>query len=354
MTPVPFIEYINVRIKGYHGRLFDRDTYESLLSGDNLGGISTYLLSQPRYRQDVETALEHHSEREGLEYGVTGCFGRSIGEIRGMADGKVRELIDLTLYSFDMKNLRTVLLAHLRKTPAHQVRDLILPCGGITSDRLDVFLSAPDIPSLASAMRSSCQIAADSIDAAYAEMPLHEEAVKQVNRVERAMYRRILARLDANDQECGFLREIYRLEIDLRNVTLALKHLWEGRTPDHEQFNPYIPGGSITIPFLEEMSRAGALDEAFEMLEETPFHEAVEKGIIYYAETGFLHEMERFFEEVFIRRTQKNKRIQPLGIAVFVGYLWNHYVEMTNLRTIVNGIAFKASAGQIRKGLIYA
>jgi len=32
---------------------------------------------------------------------------------------------------------------------------------------------------------------------------------------------------------------------------------------------------------------------------------AVEKGIIYYAETGFLHEMERFLEEVYIKKTKK-------------------------------------------------
>jgi vacuolar-type H+-ATPase subunit C/Vma6 len=245
-------------------------------------------------------------------------------------------------------------LAYLRKTPAHRVRDLIIPCGGITHERLDDFLSAPDLLTLAAAMKPCCRIAADSLEAAFVEMPLHEEGVKLVNRIERAMYRRILSMLDADDQNRGLLRDIYRLEIDLRNVTLALKHVWEGRTPDHEQFSPYIPGGSIGTLFLEEMSGVRALDEAFEMLEGTPFHEAVEKGIIYYAETGFLHEMERFFEEAFIRRTQKNKRIQPLGIAVFVGYLWSHYVEMTNLRTIVNGISFRTGAGQIRKGLIYA
>ncbi len=94
-------------------------------------------------------------------------------------------------------------------------------------------------------------------------------------------------------------------------------------------------------------------DQAFEMVESTTFHSAVEKGIIYFAETGFLHEMERFFEEVFIRKTQMYRRFDPFGVGVFVGYVWCQFVELTNLRTIINGIAFRTGAGQIRKGIIY-
>ncbi len=74
---------------------------------------------------------------------------------------------------------------------------------------------------------------------------------------------------------------------------------------------------------------------------------------IYFAETGFLHEMERFFEEVFIQKTRLFYRFHPFGVGVFVGYVWSQFVELTNLRTIINGIAFKTGAGQMRKGLIY-
>ena len=39
MIPVPFIEYLNVRIKGYNSRLFTRDTYEDLIARDFYGKV---------------------------------------------------------------------------------------------------------------------------------------------------------------------------------------------------------------------------------------------------------------------------------------------------------------------------
>ena len=66
----------------------------------------------------------------------------------------------------------------------------------------------------------------------------------------------------------------------------------------------FIPGGSISMNFLEKMSLCRKLDDALEMTEGTVFREAVEKGIIYFAETGFFHELERFFEEVYIKKRE--------------------------------------------------
>ena len=128
----------------------------------------------------------------------------------------------------------------------------------------------------------------------------------------------------------------------MKNIISALKYVWERIEPDLNDFDAFIYGGSINIRLLDEISRAKGLDEALEIVESTPFHPAVEKGIIYYAETGFLHEMERFFEEVFFQKTQSYRRFDPFGIGVFIGYIWGQFIELTNLRTVINGIAFRS------------
>lgn len=354
MTPIPFAEYVNVRIRGAQSRLFARPIYEDLLAGDNLGAITTYLLNNPEYRPDIEEALERLPEREGLEFGVTACFARRVAELRSMTAGALRELFDMVLYSFDLKNLRTIVLAHVRGTSSDRVRSILVPCGAITLDRLDALMTTPDLHGLAVELKHTFPLGASALETALREHGDHEPASALINRMERSMYHRILDQLTGDRNGRGLLRGIYRLEIDLRNITAVLKHLWEGLLPGQQHFTPYIRGGTVSTQFLESMTTVQSLDEAFELLEQTPFHEAVEKGIIYYAETGFLHEMERFFEEVFIRKTQTFRRMHPFGISVFIGYVWSHYVEMTNLRAIINGIAFKTGAGQIRKGLIYA
>ena len=150
-----------------------------------------------------------------------------------------------------------------------------------------------------------------------------------------------------------WLIDIIRFEIDLKNITAALKNIWENNKTGPKDPATFINGGTLSISFLNEMSLASKLDDALVMIESTKFHKAVEKGIIYYAETGFLHEMERFFEEVFVIRTQAYRRFQPFGVGVFISYVWAQFIELTNLRTIINGVAFKTGAGQIRKGIIY-
>ena len=93
MIPVPYFDYLNVRIRGYHSHLFTRDTCEDLLGGDNLGGLTTFLLDQPTYREDIEKALEGQPERKGLERGVTDYFARRISNVLHMAHEKARHLL---------------------------------------------------------------------------------------------------------------------------------------------------------------------------------------------------------------------------------------------------------------------
>jgi len=353
MIPVPYIEYLNTRIRGYYSRLLIRGDYEDLLIGDNLGTLTTFLLNQPTYIQDVEKALGGLPEREGLERGVTDYFARCISNILHMAHGKTQRLFEIALYSFDLKNLITIILAHKRDLPLHKVRNMIIPCGSLNQEVLSVVFNEPDLHGIASTLLMHFPIGAHALTKALIDTYKNEPAINLINRLELHFYHYILKLLDHSDSDMKILRDIYRFEIDMKNIKLALKFAWEGLEPPQNNGVSFARGGNINIQFLNEMALAGSLDETFEMVEFTPFHKAVEKGIIYFAETGFLHEMERFFEEVFIQKTRLFYRYHPFGIGVFVGYVWSQFVELTNLRAIINGIAFRTGAGQIRKGIIY-
>jgi len=270
-----------------------------------------------------------------------------------MAHGKAKYLFNTALYSFDLKNLRSVIIAHKKGLSFYKAQDMFIPCGSFNRNNLSLMLSAPDIEEISHILTGCCPPGAEALKETLRATSKDEPLVKFVSRMEQNIYREILRILNRSDDNIRILKEIFRLEIDLKNVSSALKYVWKGIPPERNNTDTFIPGGTISIRYLSEISEAESLDEAFEMLESTPFRPAVEKGIIYYAETGFLHEMERFFEEVFIKKTQTYHRFNPFGIGVFIGYLWAQFAELTNLRTIINGIAFSSGVGQIRKGLIY-
>ena len=352
MIPVPYFEYLNVRIKGYQSRLFTRDTCEDLLGGDNLGGLTTFLLDHPDYSGSIEKALEGQHERKGLENGVTDYFTQRISNVLHMSGDKSRDLLEIALHSFNLKNLRSLIIAHKRNLSYHSAKDMFIPCGSIERDDLSSMLSTKELGGISTILGRRYPIGAEALKKALENVSANDPVFNIVNNVEKYVYKRILRSLNGSDDDSMILKEVFRLEIDMKNVTSALKFVWEELKPA-EDSGIFIRGGSINTGYLNDISGAVSLDEAFEMLESTPFRPAVEKGIIYYAETGFLHEMERFFEEVFIRKTQSYRRFNPFGVGVFIGYLWAQFAELTNLRTIINGIAFCSGAGQIRKGLIY-
>ena len=352
MNMIPYMEYLNVRIKGFQSCLFDMDIYDNLLTSDNLGTLTTFLLDQAIYRDDIEAALEESPEREGLERGVTNHFARNISHIYNMSSGKARYLFELALVSFDLTNIKALVLAKKRNLPFHTFRDMIIPCGSINYEDLLAMFSIPEIEDVIPTLSRLSTLGAESLMDALSKTSEKDSSVLFVNHLEKSFYKRTLKLFQKNNDEMKILRDILRFEIDLKNLKTALKLVWEGADLMLNDSEFYIPGGIINSLYLEKISGAKTLDEAFEMVETTPFSPAVEKGIIYFAETGFLHEMERFFEEVFIRRALSYRRFNPFGIGVFMGYVWAQFAELTNLRTIINGIAFKFEPGQIRKGLI--
>ena len=353
MIPVDAIEYVNVRIRGFQSRLLPRDIYENFLEVDNLGALTTFLLDHPAYSNDIESALGGLPEREGLERGVSDHFVRGISHVFSMSDGKTRRLFEIALFSFDLENLKAILLANRDKLTFHQIRDMITPCGSLNLGRLTELLNAPGLEGIVSMLSNYSPAGAAALRKAVTESIKDEPFVNLLNRFETNYYSQIMNLLCSGDGDVSILRHIFRFEIDLKNLTSALKFIREGSPNGNDDSGTFIKGGTLNISFFNEMSKLSEFEEALEMIEKTQFHKAVEKGIIYFAETGFFHEMERFLEEVLISKTQSYSRFHPFGVGVFIGYLWGQYVELTNLRTIINGIAFKTGAGQIRKGLIY-
>ncbi|MFC1539271.1 V-type ATPase subunit, partial [Candidatus Latescibacterota bacterium] len=302
MIPVPYFEYLNVRIKGYQSHLFTRNTCEDLLSGDNLGGLTTFLLDHPEYKTNIEQALEGQHERKGLESGVTNYFTQRISEILHMSGDESRKLFEIALHSFNLKNLRSLIIAHKRGLSFHRAKDMFIPCGSLDREDLSLMLSEKELGDVSVILSRRYPVGAEALKKALDNASAKEPALTIVNNVEKFVYEGILKSLNGSGDDKMILREVFRLEIDLKNVTSALKFVFEGLKPASDS-SIFIRGGSINHSYLKEISCASSMDEAFEMLESTPFKPAVEKGIIYYAETGFLNEMERFFEEVFIRKT---------------------------------------------------
>ena len=200
MIPVPSIEYVNVRIRSFHSRLFNRDTYEVLLSGDNLGALTTFLLNHPLYSGDIDAALKELPEREGLERGVTDHFGRCVSHVLHMSHDNIRNLFETALSSFDIKNLKAILLARHRGLPFHKVRDMIIPCGTLTRNKYAEIFHEPDINGIIQNLSTGCPYCANALKQAVGETDKYKTYVRFLNSMEAHYYNNILNYFDNSDE----------------------------------------------------------------------------------------------------------------------------------------------------------
>ena len=142
------------------------------------------------------------------------------------------------------------------------------------------------------------------------------------------------------------------MQIDLANIKGALDRVrHRGAGEELDGFGP-LPGGLLERRMVEEMAGAGSMVEAFEVLEDTYFAPAIERGILSFGGAGYLGAMERYLEVVVIGAGCRLLRRDPLDVSVPLGFIWRKYNEFVNLRILVRGKAYRMPDNRIREEML--
>ena len=121
--------YGNTRLRARKAALLGRSDYEALLGVDLERLLSA--LAGTAYRPDVEAVLRRFHGVRRLHEAVRSNLGRSLRELRGFYAGAARELVDLMLSSWDVRNLVTLLRGQAARAPFEDVVPLIVPVGDL-------------------------------------------------------------------------------------------------------------------------------------------------------------------------------------------------------------------------------
>jgi len=162
-----------------------------------------------------------------------------------------------------------------------------------------------------------------------------------------------LNNLSIEDDDHLLLKNHVRNQIDLVNLKSVLWVVSQqeaGRRPDPVVT---IPGGRLTARMLSEIQQSSSLEMSFEILAESYFRHAIDRGILAFGESRRLAVMERFLEIEVVEAGCKMFRADPLGIGVPMGYVWRKYNEFVNLRILLRDNSFDKPAPAIREELFF-
>lgn len=119
--------YGNTRLRARKAALLSARDYEGLIGLDLEGLLGA--LAGTAYRPDVEAALPRFHGVRRLHEAVRSNLARSLRELREFYLGVAREVVDLMLSSWDVRNLVTLLRGQAAGAPAEEVLPLIVPVG---------------------------------------------------------------------------------------------------------------------------------------------------------------------------------------------------------------------------------
>jgi V/A-type H+-transporting ATPase subunit C len=229
---------------------------------------------------------------------------------------------------------------------AGEIEKSLLPAGRLDDVKLKELCSRRDLEEVADTLITWGHPMGEPLKKAVGLFGKDTEATAIELELYRAFYRQSLARLKGLGHSTGLMRDLMKREIDLLNLKAArlLKNKKDLDSASASGY--YIPGGRL----FTAKSFAGLFDrregpKVLRSLKSTPYYSWLAGDRSNPEKTAEL-EQQHYNDLAGLYRRD------PLGIDVVLGFLWQKYFEVVNLRMVGRGKFYGIPAEHIRNELI--
>lgn len=354
--------YGNTRLRARKAALLGRADYESMLGldPDELLGA----LSRTAYRPDVEGVLQRSAGGRRLHDAVRAHLARALDEMRRFYTGPARELVDLLLARWDLRNLLTLLRGQAARAPADEVLAYVVPLGGIDDAsarevaRQQEFAAAVQ---LLGAWRLPTPAHARSLVAAWPEYERTGDLAALEGELVRVHAEHVAAALDRLGDDTGPLRDAHVREVDARNLLAALRlrqALAAGETDDSGpelERRAALAGGKLSRATRVAVLRAAAPEDVATALARDPAGAPWIEALGRWVRGGDLVALEDELDARLLREAVALfHRGDPLSVAIPVAYAAAKEAEARNVRVLGEAALRGADLALARSRLLLA
>jgi ATP synthase A1 C subunit len=345
-------DYLNARIKGMHSSLLGKEFYDQIWASQGMASLVDALLSSS-YSPHLREALERDRSTAGIEWGLRRNLFDTFEKVRTLAPPKPRWLLSIQFRKWDMQNIIAIVRGKGAGLLPEDTLTGVFPAGELGNVELEELAAEDNTKTVIDALT------AWNFPFAFELRKIMQKHSGESNYASlevgfmRIFFAWALDNLSVQDQNQSLLRNHIRNQIDLINlksVLWAVSQKENGRRPD-----PIIPvlGGLITARMLSRIEQSSSLEMSFEILAESYFRRAIDRGILAFGEARRLSAMERFLEIEIVEAGCKMFRADPLGIGVPIGYIWRKYNEFLNLRILLRNNSFGKPAPATREEIFF-
>ncbi|MDP3179635.1 MAG: V-type ATPase subunit [Spirochaetaceae bacterium] len=354
-------DYLNARVRAMAARLLPRGLIEQIVSAEG-EEIFVDLLMDSDYADSLSEVMASSRESGAAESALKLNLFDRLRKLRAIAPEGPRRLVEAQLGLWDLRNAIAIARGLRRRAPPSEIARVTVPAGTIHPTRLALLAEESDERAMFDTLSTWGVSCAPAFGEALRRAAGGTDAADFERELLVGYFARVLGELDPDNPDEAILIGQLRLEIDLANVVAALKCA-DARSRGAAAAaaaaaaaiaSPPIPGGQLGERALERIALARDLLGALELLEGTAFGPPVQRGLIYYVQSGRLGSIERFLEGVVLEAGAALSRGDRLSAGVPLGYIWRKVGEFLNLRAILRGKRYGMPAAAIRETLVLA
>lgn len=327
------VGYVNARVRGMHSFLLEKNRLDSLILKPDLDSLISELENTP-YREDIQRAFVTVSGIRGVEYALRLNLIRTYRKILSFVEGEAGEkYIHIFLRRWDVHNIKTIIRGKKVHIPPQEIQDCLVPAGELDEATLSELLKQPDVKAVIDLLATWGHEYSIPLTRHFEEYIERSDLVILEYALDQYYYQQSLSLVSGNSKDEKIMRDLVSTEIDVTNIKSIFTLLRDGIDPD-DAWNVLLPGGK----YLDEKKMAamigvGAIADLFPLLEATPYRFLAGlrdpknprmKMSVY----------QNALDKFLITCGIKAFRGDPLSITIIIGYLWEKYTEIINLRII--------------------
>ncbi|MCU0605836.1 MAG: V-type ATPase subunit [Candidatus Edwardsbacteria bacterium] len=335
--------YINARVKGWHGRLLPAGAFAELADLPDLPAFLKWMEGGP-YAADWQLARARSDGLDAVELALESNFGAMTARLLAIAEGRPRRLIAVLLRRWDLANLKTVVRGIARDWSGPEILANVWPAGTFDRVRLKELAEQRSLRGVADVLATWRDPFAAPLSDCLPAFERDRDVVPVDLALDRCHYAAALRELSGSGANKGLLREMVRREIDAANAK-AVKRLSGGDGAAPGDIGRYLidGGGTITAAVAAALMDPRRRGPQLRALRGTVYHAYLTGGDPLSDED----ELDRSLWSAWARLY----RARPLAIDVVVGFLWQKYYELVNLRLLARAKNLGLPPARIREQL---
>lgn len=335
--------YPNARVRARMGRIFNEKQFSEIIESGNIDEVKNYLRGFPDYAKYID--------QYPLEKALDTLLAENYDLVARITPENSRDAFKFLLKKWDIRNIKSVVIAKAVGLNTDDTLDLIVPYGDLT-DKLDALIEADDVNEVLGALEGTeyAPILEDAI-------PLYQETGMLLP-LEASLDKYLLENLlrtvaTPEDDNTSYLKNYVGDMVDSTNLKIILRAKVDGLK--FEDIEPYMISDGYQIrewklkDLLESEDVAGVVSG----LEGTDYAPLLSEAMADYNETGSISAFETALDNHVNDTAKKISLKNQFGIGPMIGFLSRKEREIKNLKIIVRGKREEGySPAQIKEMLI--